>query len=164
MRLIVTHDPVDAHALADRVIVLEAGRVAQAGTLAEVTAHPRTRYVADLVGVNLVAGDVIDGVLTTATGARVVIADAADGPTVASIRPHSVLVARGEASGSSARNTWAGSIVDVDRLGERVRVVIDGELPLTAEITAAALDELQLRVGDRVHASVKATDIEVAPS
>ncbi|HUS42940.1 MAG TPA: ABC transporter ATP-binding protein [Ilumatobacteraceae bacterium] len=164
MRLIVTHDPVDAHALADRVVVLEAGRVAQAGTLAEVTAHPRTRYVADLVGVNLVAGEVVDGVLTTASGARVVIADAADGPTLASIRPHSVLVARGEASASSARNTWAGSIVDVDRLGERVRVVIDGELPLTAEITAAALDELRLGVGDRVHASVKATDIEVAPS
>ena len=94
MRLIVTHDPVDAHALADRVVVLEAGRVAQAGTLAEVTAHPRTRYVADLVGVNLVAGEVVDGVLTTASGARVVIADAADGPTLASIRPHSVLVAR----------------------------------------------------------------------
>jgi len=164
MRLIVTHDPVDAHALADRVIVLEGGRVAQAGTLAQVTAHPRTRYVADLVGVNLVAGEVVAGVLTTASGARVVIADAADGPTLASIRPHSVLVARGEASGSSARNTWEGSIVDVDRLGERVRVVIDGELPLTAEITAAALDELQLGVGDLVHASVKATDIEVAPS
>ena len=164
MRLIVTHDPVDAHTLADRVIVLEDGRVAQAGTLAEVTAHPRTRYVADLVGVNLVAGEVADGVLTTASGARVVIADAADGPTLASIRPHSVLVARGEASGSSARNTWAGSIVDVDRLGERVRVVIDGELPLTAEITAAALDELHLGLGDLVHASVKATDIEVAPS
>ena len=164
MRLIVTHDPVDAHSLADRVVVLEDGRVAQAGTLAEVTAHPRTRYVADLVGVNLVAGEVVAGVLTTASGARVVIADAADGPTLASIRPHSVLVARGEASGTSARNTWAGSIVDVDRLGERVRVVIDGELPLTAEITAAALDELHLGVGDLVHVSVKATDIEVAPS
>ena len=164
MRLIVTHDPVDAHALADRVIVLEDGRVAQAGTLAEVTAHPRTRYVADLVGVNLVAGEVVAGVLTTASGARVVIADATDGPTLASIRPHSVLVTRGEASRTSARNTWEGSIVDVDRLGERVRVVIDGELPLTAEITAAALDELQLGVGDLVHASVKATDIEVAPS
>ncbi len=80
MRLVVTHDPVDAHALADRVVVLEAGRIVQAGTLAEVTAHPRTRYVADLVGVNLVVGDVLDGVLTTPTGARVVIADAADGP------------------------------------------------------------------------------------
>ena len=59
---------------------------------------------------------------------------------------------------------WRGTIVDIDRLGERVRLVIDGELPLTAEITAAALEELQLRPGDDVHASVKATDIEVAPA
>ncbi len=164
MRLIVTHDPVDAHALADRVVVLEAGRVVQTGTLAEITARPRTRYVADLVGVNLIAGEVIDGVLTTSSGARVVIADAVDGPALATIRPHSVLLVRGEATESSARNTWTGAIVDVDRLGERVRVVIDGDLPLTAEITTAALDELQLQPGDRVHASVKATDIEVAPA
>jgi molybdate transport system ATP-binding protein len=164
MRLVVTHDPVDAYALADRVMVLEAGRIVQAGTLAEVTAHPRTRYVADLVGVNLIVGDVLDGVLTTPSGARVVIADAADGSTLATIRPHSVLLARGDTTASSARNTWGGTIVDIDRLGERVRLVIDGELPLTAEITAAALDDLQLRPGDDVHASVKATDIEVAPA
>ena len=136
----------------------------QSGTLAEVTAHPRTRYVADLVGVNLVSGDVVDGVLATTSGARVVIADAPDGPTLATIRPHSVVLGRGEAPGSSARNTWAGVIVDIDRLGERARVVIDGELPLTAEITASALAELQLGLGDRVHASVKATDIDVAPA
>jgi molybdate transport system ATP-binding protein len=114
--------------------------------------------------VNLVAGDVVDGVLSTSSGARVVIADAPDGPTLAIIRPHSVLIGRGEASGSSARNTWAGSIVDIDGLGERVRVVVEGELPLTAEITASALAELRLAIGDRVHASVKATDIEVAPA
>ena len=164
MRLVVTHDPVDAYALADRVVVLEAGRVVQMGTLAEVTAHPRTRYVADLVGVNLVAGEVAGGVLTTPTGARVVIADAPDGPALATIRPHSVLLGRAEATGSSARNTWHGAIVDIDRMGERVRVVIDGDLPLIAEITTSAFDDLQFRLGDRVHASVKATDIEVAPA
>ena len=57
MRVLVTHDPVDAYALADRVAILDAGRIVQTGTLAEVTAHPRSRYVADLVGVNLVAGE-----------------------------------------------------------------------------------------------------------
>ena len=62
--------------------------------------------------------------------------------------------------GSSARNTWPGTISDIDRLGDRVRVGIDGALPLTAEITAAALDALQLRPGDEIHAAVKATDIE----
>lgn len=164
MRLMVTHDPVDAHALADRMIVVEAGRVVQSGTPADVTAHPRTRYVADLVGVNLVTGVVADGVLTTQTGARVVIADAADGPTLATIRPHSVLIGSGDGVASSARNSWRGTIVDIDRLGERVRLVIEGELPLTAEITAAAFDDLDLRSGDDVRASVKATDIEVAPA
>lgn len=164
MRLLVTHDPVDAYALADRVAILDAGRIVQVGTLTDVTAHPRSRYVADLVGVNLVAGNVTDGVLTTPTGAAVVIADAPPGPSYAMIRPHSIALARETVAGSSARNTWSGTITDIDRLGDRVRIGIEGELALTAEITAASFDALGLRPGDDIHASVKATDIEVYPS
>jgi molybdate transport system ATP-binding protein len=164
IRLLVTHDPVDAYALADRVAILDAGRIVQVGTLAEVTAHPRSRYVADLVGVNLVAGTVAGGVLTTESGAHVVIADAPPGPSLATIRPHSIALVRQPASGSSARNTWTGTISDIDRLGDRVRVVIDGQLPLVAEITVGALESLGLRRGDDIHASAKATDIEVYPS
>lgn len=162
MRLLVTHDPVDAHALADRVVIVEDGRVVQQGTLRDVTARPRSRYVAELVGVNLVRGVVHGGVLHTSGGASVVIADAPAGECLAVIRPHSVLLTR-EAPASSARNVWPGTIVDVDRLGDRVRVVLDGLLPLTAEITVAALDALELRPGDAVHAAVKATDIDVEP-
>jgi len=164
MRILVTHDPVDAYALADRVAILDAGRIVQVGTLAEVTAHPRSRYVADLVGVNLVNGVVFDGVLTTEAGAQVVIADAQPGPSFAVIRPPSISLVREPVDGSSARNTWVGTIAEVDRLGDRVRVGIEGQLPLTAEITAAALDALQLQPGDEIHASVKATDIEVYPA
>ena len=164
MRILVTHDPVDAYALADRVAILDSGRIVQIGTLAEVTAHPRSRYVADLVGVNLVAGVVADGVLATDAGAHVVIADALPGLSFAVIRPHSIALAREPADGSSARNTWSGTIADIDRLGDRVRIRIDGQLPLTAEITVAALDALHLRPGDDIHASVKATDIEVYPA
>ena len=162
MRLLVTHDPVDAYALADRVAILEAGRIVQTGTLAEVTARPRSRYVADLVGVNLVRGIVSEGVLRTVDGAAVVIADATPGDSIAVIRPHSVVLTT-DAPTSSARNVWPGTIVDIDRLGDRVRVVIDGPIPLTAEITAAALDALHLRPGDPIHAAVKATDIDVSP-
>ncbi len=164
MRILVTHDPVDAYALADRVAILDAGRIVQVGTFAEVTAHPRSRYVADLVGVNLVSGVVTNGVLSTDTGAHVVIADALPGPSFAVIRPHSISLVRIPPAGSSARNTWNGTIADIDRLGDRVRMSIDGQLPLTAEITVAALDALQLRPGDDIHASVKATDIEVYPA
>ena len=164
MRILVTHDPVDAYALADRVAILDGGSIVQVGTLAEVTAHPRSRYVADLVGVNLVAGVVAQGVLTTDAGDHVVIADALPGPSFAVIRPHSIALVREPPVWSSARNTWRGTIAEVDRLGDRVRVGIDGRLPLTAEITVAALEALQLRPGDDVHASVKATDIEVYPA
>jgi len=160
MRILVTHDPVDAYALADRVAILDAGRVVQIGTLSEVTAHPRSRYVAQLVGTNLVTGDVSDGVLVTASGVRIVIADAQPGHSFAVIRPQAITVARHDRAGISARNVWHGTLGDIDRLGDRVRVAIDGALPLTAEITNAALESMQLRPGDTVCASVKATDIE----
>lgn len=63
-----------------------------------------------------------------------------------------------------ARNQWPGVITELDRLGDRVRIGLDGAVPLTAEITIAALDAMELRPGDTVHASVKATDIEVYPA
>ncbi len=162
--ILVTHDPVDAYALADRVTILDAGRIVQTGTLADVTAHPRSRYVADLVGVNLVAGDVADGVLTTATGVSVVVADAPTGSAFAVIRPHSIALVREAAVQSSVRNSWAGRIAEIDRLGDRARVGVVGEFALTAEITIAALDALQLQVDDEITATVKATDIEVYPA
>jgi molybdate transport system ATP-binding protein len=164
MRILVTHDPVDAYALADRVAIIEAGRIVQAGPLAEVTAHPRSRYVADLVGVNLITGTVTDGTLTTASGAVIVVADAAPGPSYAVIRPQSIVLSREAPAGSSARNSWAGTVADVDQLGDRVRVRVDGPIDLTAEITVAALRQLDLRPGDVVHATVKATEIDVAPA
>jgi len=164
MRLMVTHDPVDAYALADRVAVLEDGRIVQQGTLAEVTAHPRSRYVADLVGLNLVAGTVAEGVLTTPIGIRVVVADAAPGPSYAVIRPQAVTLSRATPAGTSARNSWTGTVADIDRLGDRARISVDGPLALTAEITIAALDDLALRPGDEVVATVKATEIEVSPA
>ena len=61
VRLLVTHDPLEATALADRLVVLEGGRVAQAGTVAEVTARPRSAYVAALTGLNLLRGRLLQG-------------------------------------------------------------------------------------------------------
>jgi molybdate transport system ATP-binding protein len=158
LRLIVTHDPVDAYALTARVAIMEGGRITQAGTLADVTARPRSRYIADLVGVNLLAGHGRDGVITTSGGARIVAADRIDGDALAVIQPHSVALYRSAPEGSP-RNAWSATVVDVDRRADRVRVRLAGPLPLVAEITAAALDALDLRPGDTVVATVKATDV-----
>ena len=59
---------------------------------------------------------------------------------------------------------WASTVADVDRHADRVRVRLDGTVPLVAEITPAALDALALRPGDRVWATVKATDITTYPA
>ena len=164
MRLLVTHDPIDAYALADRVAILDGGRIVQAGTLAEVSAHPRSRYVADLVGVNLVAGTISHGVLSNGAGAEVVVAAELSGSAFALIRPNSIALNSEQPTGTSARNVWRGTIGDVDRLGDRVRVSVAGVLPLTAEITVGAFEALDLRPGEEIYASVKATEIEVYPA
>jgi molybdate transport system ATP-binding protein len=162
-RLLVTHDPVDALTLADAVVVLEAGRILQTGTLAEVSAAPRSAYVAELVGVNLVTGVGSNGAITTATGGRIVPADAVTGPTFAVIQPHAVAIYLAPPAGSP-RNVWPASVADVDRRADRVRVRLAGEVPLVAEITPGALHELGLRPGDRVWATVKATEVTTYPA
>jgi molybdate transport system ATP-binding protein len=163
VRVLVTHDPVDVYALADRVAILDHGRIVQTGTISEITAHPRSRYVAELIGTNLIAGDLDATGLTTRDGTRLAVVAEFAGPAFAVIRPQSVTLAR-HVTDTSARNTFAGTIDDIDRLGDRVRVGVDGPVHLTAEITTSALDTLQLRPGDRVHAIVKATDIDTYPA
>jgi molybdate transport system ATP-binding protein len=163
IRVLVTHDPVDVYALADRVAILDHGRIAQTGTLAEITAHPRSRYVAELIGTNLIAGTIGPDGLVTAGGTTVAVVADFTGSAFAIVRPQSITLARTLAD-TSARNTFTGTIDDIDRLGDRVRVGVDGPLHLTAEITTSALDNLHLRPGDTVHATVKATDIDTYPA
>ena len=164
VRILVTHDPVDAYALADRVVILEAGRVVQTGTFDDVTAHPRSRYVADLVGINLLTGT---GRRTARSrpprGGTVIAADHVEGPTFAVIQPHSVALYASPPDGSP-RNVWPATVADIDRQADRVRVRLAGAVPLVAEVTPAGLDALGLRPGDRTWASVKATEITTYPA
>jgi molybdate transport system ATP-binding protein len=158
VRLLVTHDPVDAYALADRVVILEGGQIVQIGTLADVTAQPRSRYIANLVGVNLLRGTGTDGSITTPAGGRIVPADPVHGDAFVVIQPNAVALYPSP-PGGSPRNVWAVTVADVDRQADRVRVRLTGEMPLVAEITPSALDDLALQPGDRIWASVKATEI-----
>lgn len=163
VRILVTHDPVDAYALADRVAVFDHGAIVQSGTIASITAHPRSRYVAELVGTNLVTGTLDGHGLLTPDGVRISVVADFTGPAFAIVRPQSITVSRADTA-TSARNTFTGTIDDVDRLGDRVRIGIAAPIHLTAEITPHALETLQLRPGDTVHAAVKATDIETYPA
>jgi molybdate transport system ATP-binding protein len=163
LRLIVTHDPVEAAALADRLVVIEQGRLVQTGTPAEVTERPRSQYVADLVGVNLLRGQADHGSVRLPAGPVVAAAGAESGEVFAVIHPRAVAVHRQHPEGSP-RNVWPGRATGIDIIGDRVRVRIDGEVRLVAEVTTAALEELSLREGGTVWLSFKATDVGVYPA
>lgn len=159
--ILVTHDPVDAFALADRIVVLEDGRVTHDGAPAEVAARPRTDYVAELLGTNLVRGVASGGVITTATG-RLLAATDEDGPVLAVVPPSAVSLHRGHPEGSP-RNVWEGRVTDIDRLVDRVHVRVDGQVPIVAAVTPAAIDDLVLTPGSAVWVAIKATEIAVHP-
>jgi molybdate transport system ATP-binding protein len=162
VRLVVTHDPVEAAALADQLIVLENGRITQHGRLAEVTARPRSPWVASMVGLNLLSGTAAGGSITLDNGAIIVTATDDGGPTFAAIRPNAVSLHRRPPEGSP-RNVWQGESGELYLVGDRARVRIDGPVPLIAEVTAASVADLHLVDGGSVWVSVKATDIETYP-
>ena len=159
-RVLVTHDPVDAMALADRLVVLEGGSVVQEGTPEEVRRRPRSRFAADLVGVNLFHGRAAGGVVQLDGGGQLVAADAPAGYVFSVIHPHAVALHRQEPEGTP-RNAWRSRVESVEVVGDRARVQIAGPVPLVAEVTVAAVDELRLADGGEVWATVKATEVSV---
>ena len=163
-RLLITHDPVDALVLADRLVIIEGGHITQSGLPAEVTARPASRYVAQLVGINLLHGTAAgDHTVRLDTGAELTVADPLPGPDVAvAIRPQAIALHRHQPEGSP-RNTWTSTVTDLEIDRDRVRVTLTGPVPVTAEITPAAVAELDLTPGTTVWATVKAVDLTTYP-
>jgi molybdate transport system ATP-binding protein len=162
-RLLVTHDPLEAMALADRLVVLEGGHITQTGGPAEVSARPRSRYVAELVGVNLWRGRADGDGVELEGGGRLVAAGDHHGEVFAAVHPHAVALHRRAPEGTP-RNVWAGTADTLDIVGDRVRVRVAGPVPIVAEVTPAAAAELRLADGGPVWASVKATEVTVYPA
>jgi molybdate transport system ATP-binding protein len=160
--VMVTHDLLDAVALADRMFVIEDGGIAQSGTPAEVTARPRSRYVADLVGVNLLRGTARGTALELDGGGRLVAGEEMSGQVLAVVAPHDVSVTRDRPNdGASSPNVWPGQVGAVDLMGDRVRVRVDGTPTITAEVTPAAVDALKLDAGGELWVSVAPIAVRV---
>ncbi|MFC4472212.1 ABC transporter permease [Streptomyces xiangluensis] len=163
--LIVTHDPVEAVSLADRVLVLDEGRAVQDAPPAEVTRHPRSPWVARMLGRNAWPGTATaDGLELADGGGRLVIADPLPAGTeaLAIIAPEAVAVHRDRPSGSP-RNVWPGTVREITATGSRLRILItsDRAPDVVAEITPQAATELGLADGASVWTSIKATETTV---
>jgi molybdate transport system ATP-binding protein len=161
--LLVTHDPLDAMVLADRLIILENGRVTQEGTPVEVARTPRTDYVARLVGLNLYRG-VADGTRVRLPGGHeITLAHAGEGEVFVAFPPTAVALYRTRPDGSP-RNCWEVGVASVERHGDLVRIRLEGDPALLADVTPSAVAELGLTPGVRVWAAVKATEIRSYPA
>jgi molybdate transport system ATP-binding protein len=170
--VIVTHDLLDVLTLADRVLVVESGRIVESGPAATVLAAPRSHFAARIAGINLVCGTLEDGALRTEWGALWHGRLAEEAPplpgqrAIAVFAPAAVAVYR-EPPHGSPRNTVEVTVAVVDRGGPGIRVRADeqpdGAPGLAADVTVEAAAELRLAPGERVYFSVKAHEIRLHP-
>ena len=160
--LVVTHDPVDVVALADRVVVLEQGVVVQDGTPAELARRPRTTWLAGLLGQNAWRGTTDATGLDVEGGGHLQAADPLPPGRagLALVEPAAVTVHR-QRPETSARNVLAGDVIEVRTMGSRVQVRVSTLPEVTAEVTVAAAAELRLRDGVPVFVSIKATEVRL---
>ncbi len=154
--LYVTHDQGEAMVISDRIAVLKAGKVAQAGTADDLYHRPRTRFVAEFIG----RTNVLDGVAvardTVAHGhlrLRVATADLEPGARVAlSIRPHQLRLGEPGAAADGA-NAFRGTVRRAAFLGDSVDyeiAVADSDLVLRAAAAPTPRFEVGAAVGLRI--------------
>ncbi|MER5614977.1 ABC transporter ATP-binding protein [Streptomyces sp. NPDC002215] len=154
--VLVTHDPLDAMVLADRLVVVEHGEVVQEGSPADIARHPRTDYIAQLVGLNLYRGQADGHTVRLDTGPAITTAELLSGPVFVAFPPSAITLYRSRPSGSSARNLWRCEVAGLETHGDQIRAALTGDLPLAADLTAVAAAELDLHPGAEVWATVKA--------
>ncbi|WP_284978117.1 ATP-binding cassette domain-containing protein [Arthrobacter sp. fls2-241-R2A-200] len=168
--IIVTHDVLDAYMLADRVIVVENGRIVEEGPTRRILERPRSPFAAGLAGLNLVSGTITGEGITTPDGQ--VFAGQHDPAWlpqpgqagVAAFPPSSISVFLGDVHGSP-RNSFAVTITELEPHGDQIRVRADtGQHTLSADITPAASADLGLVPGMEVRFVVKAALVSVYPA
>ncbi|GAA3856564.1 ABC transporter ATP-binding protein [Saccharothrix violaceirubra] len=154
--LLVTHDPVDAMVLADRLVVLEHGTVVQEGPPVEVARRPRTDYVADLVGLNLHRGTA-RGTAVSIDGGVFIVPEPADGPVHVAFAPSAVRLHRER----PAADAWPVEVVGVEPHAHATRVRLSGRPSVLADVPAATVADLRIGPGDRLWATVDVTAVAV---
>lgn len=166
--VLVTHDLLDVLGIADRVLVLEGGAVAESAPVAEFLAVPRSRFGARMAGVNVVRG-VLTGPTTVYSAGQlwhgVPAESLAAGSEVLAVFPPASVALYPERPRGSPRNCVEVRITDLDATGGVVRVrgadQSDGAPGLAADVTPDAVAELRLEVGNTVWMVVKTQSVSL---
>jgi molybdate transport system ATP-binding protein len=161
--VLVTHDPLDALMLADRLIIVEDGRIVQTGDAATITAQPRTDYVARLVGLNLYRGHADGTSVRILDDFELITAVRQQGEVFVAFPPAAVSLFA-EPPGGSPRNRWLATVTSVSRHGDALRIELSGPITVAADVTPAAAVQLGLEPGREVWATVKAAETTSYPA
>ena len=162
--ILVTPEILDAVLLADRIAVLDDGRVVEEGPTQDVMRQPRSAFAASLCGLNMVTGLALDEYAlrsdTTVIHGEPEPPLTAGQQAIAVFRPSAVSVHRAEPSGSP-RNVVRGALTALEPQAHLVRVRM---AELSADITPASVAELDLTVGSDVWFAVKAAEVALYPA
>ncbi|MFN3641741.1 MAG: molybdenum ABC transporter ATP-binding protein [Gemmobacter sp.] len=168
--VLVTHDMNEAQLLADRMVVIEAGRIVGAGTTAEVMADPEAlramgiREVAAMLPA-VIAEHGADGLTRLRTETGPLFLPGVEGAPGTQVRvrimAHEVILSRARPEGLSAQNILAGTVTAiVAGKGPAVTVHVRiGAQDILARITRRAADQLALQPGETVHAILKSMSV-----
>lgn len=168
--LLVTHDFGEAARLADRIAVVDRGKIIQTGSSTELAARPSSAFVADFSGASVLSGTArrgagglteieLDGCDATVSSTD----DRISGAVAVSVHPWDVtLLPDPSVPAGSARNHLPAEVVSITSIGSRVRVGLDAGQPLSAEVTSVAVSELGLSPGSQVIATWKASATRVS--
>ena len=161
--IIVTHDVLDAYTLADRVVVMEAGRIVDVGPTRQVLDNPSNQFAAALVALNLLVGTSAAHGIDTDSGHRV-RADSTEPIAVGTrtgvaIRPTAIEISTVEPAGTDL-NVVPGTVIDVEPRGDIVRVRI---ADLAADVLPSVVARLDLVAGTPVWFTFRPSDAVAYP-
>jgi len=173
--LLITHDAADAFALADRIAVMQRGRIVQLGTPEQLVLDPRTPFVAAFTGAELLLDGHVsaldDGLAQVRVGSGSLWCTLAPETTVAlgqpvhvAYRPEDVALSRPGVHGTSARNTIDLRVVGIAPAGGLVRVSLAGGIGLVASITRLSAQNLNIELGSEITAHLKVAALRVFES
>ena len=170
--IVVTHDPAEALALADEIVLMHDGRILQTGKPFDVFNHPASVEAAGILGVDTVVDGLVesqDGVLVTVNAGGVRLTAVCHEPLPAGcaaavcIRAEDVVLAPPRTVVGSARNRLEGTVIGAVEEAGLVRIELDCGFFLRATLTRQSCEELDIKAGTPIEAMIKAPNVHLIP-